>query len=222
MVELVIYALLAAFIFSRLYSSLGKSTNLNLKTLTNTLNIRKVKENVLENTEDFIDDNDENIDVYEQILKKNKNFSISHFMKGSSIAFELIIKYFNQGNLMQLKPLVDKDLYNSFAEKIKRREELDESHESVIVSIISQRIVEMKLVKNMVFIAVEFLSEQINFTKDSKGNIISGSTSTINKVEDVWQFKKNTNSSDSNWLLVSINYEKTDANNDLVTNSKYH
>lgn len=222
MVELVIYALLAAFIFSRLYSSLGKSTNLNLKTLTNTLNIRKVKESVLENTEDFIDDNDENIDVYEQILKKNKNFSISHFMKGSSIAFELIIKYFNQGNLMQLKPLVDKDLYNSFAEKIKRREELDESHESVIVSIISQRIVEMKLVKNMVFIAVEFLSEQINFTKDSKGNIISGSTSTINKVEDVWQFKKNTNSSDSNWLLVSINYEKTDANNDLVTNSKYH
>lgn len=222
MVELVIYALLAAFIFSRLYSSLGKSTNLNLRTLTNTLNIRKVKENVLENTEDFIDDNDENIDVYEQILKKNKNFSISHFMKGSSIAFELIIKYFNQGNLMQLKPLVDKDLYNSFTEKIKRREELGESHESVIVSIISQRIVEMKLVKNMVFIAVEFLSEQINFTKDSKGDIISGNTSTINKVEDVWQFKKNTNSSDLNWLLVSINYEKADANNDLATNSKYH
>jgi len=222
MVELVIYALLAAFIFSRLYSSLGKSTNLNLRTLTNTLNIRKVKENVLDNTEDFIDDNDENIDVYEQILKKNKNFSISHFMKGSSIAFELIIKYFNQGNLMKLKPLVDKDLYNSFEEKIKRREELGESHESVIVSIISQRIVEMKLVKNMVFIAVGFLSEQINFTKDSKGDIISGSTSTINKVEDVWQFKKNTNSSDLDWLLVSINYEKTDANNDLVTNSKYH
>lgn len=222
MVELVIYALLAAFIFSRLYSSLGKSTNLNLRTLTNTLNIRKVKENVLENTEDFIDDNDENIDVYEQILKKNKNFSISHFMKGSSIAFELIIKYFNQGNLMQLKPLVDKDLYNSFTEKIKRREELGESHESVIVSIISQRIVEMKLVKNMIFIAVEFLSEQINFTKDSKGDIISGNTSTINKVEDVWQFKKNTNSSDLNWLLVSINYEKADANNDLAINSKYH
>ncbi|MBD0391143.1 Tim44 domain-containing protein [Wolbachia endosymbiont of Pentalonia nigronervosa] len=222
MVELVIYALLAAFIFSRLYSSLGKSTNLNLRTLTNTLNIRKMKENVLENTEDFIDDNDENIDVYEQILKKNKNFSISHFMKGSSIAFELIIKYFNQGNLKQLKPLVDKDLYNSFTEKIKRREELGESHESVIVSIISQRIVEMKLVKNMVFIAVEFLSEQINFTKDSKGDIISGNTSTINKVEDVWQFKKNTNSSDLNWLLISINYEKADANNDLATNSKYH
>lgn len=209
MVELVIYALLAAFIFSRLYSSLGKSNSLNLKKLTNILDASKVEEeSVSENIEDYVDDTDENVDVYEQILRKNRNFSISHFMKGSSVAFELIIKYFNQGNLMQLKPLVDKNLYNNFAEKVEHRKESGETHESVIISIISQRIIEIKLVKNTVFIALCFLSEQINFTKDKKGNVISGSTSTINKVEDIWQFKKNINSSDPNWLLVSVNYEK--------------
>ncbi|MDN5248167.1 MAG: Tim44/TimA family putative adaptor protein [Wolbachia endosymbiont of Tyrophagus putrescentiae] len=218
MMELVIYALLATFIFSRLYSSLGKSTNLNLKKLTDVLDIKKVEEKAPEDTENYIGDADENnVDVYEQILKKNKNFSISHFIKGSSIAFELIIKLFNQGNLEQLKPLVDKDLYNNFAEKIKHREELGECYESVIVSIIAQKIVEMKLEKNTVFIAVHFLSEQINFTKNKRGNIISGSASTINRVEDVWQFKKNINSSDLTWLLVSINYEKADDNKDLVT-----
>nr|WP_253309506.1 Tim44/TimA family putative adaptor protein [Rickettsia endosymbiont of Ceutorhynchus assimilis] len=216
MIELVIYTLLAAFIFSRLYNSLGRSANLNLKKLTIVLDVSRSKEDVVENIEGYIDSNDENsIKVtYEQILKKNKDFSISHFIEGSSIAFELIIKYFNQGNLSQLKPLLDKDLYDNFAEKIKHRKEV---HESIIVSIVSQKILEIKLVKNTVFIAVYFLSEQINFIKDSSENIISGSTSTINKVEDVWQFKKNVNSSDPSWLLVSINYKKT--NNDK-TNDK--
>ncbi|MBV2145763.1 Tim44/TimA family putative adaptor protein [Wolbachia endosymbiont of Listronotus oregonensis] len=216
MIELVIYTLLAAFIFSRLYNSLGRSANLNLKKLTSVLDVSRSKEDVVENIEGYIDSNDENsIKVtYEQILKKNKDFSISHFIEGSSIAFELIIKYFNQGNLSQLKPLLDKDLYDNFAEKIKHRKEV---HESIIVSIVSQKILEIKLVKNTVFIAVYFLSEQINFIKDSSENIISGSTSTINKVEDVWQFKKNVNSSDPSWLLVSINYKKT--NNDK-TNDK--
>ncbi len=216
MIELVIYALLAAFIFSRLYNSLGRSANLNLKNLTSVLDVSRSREDVVENIEGYIDSSDKNsIKVtYEQILKKNKDFSISHFIEGSSIAFELIIKYFNQGNLSQLESLLDKDLYNNFAKKIKHRKEM---HESIIVSIVSQKILEIKLIKNVVFIAVYFLSEQINFVKNNKGDIISGSTSTINKVEDVWQFKKNVNSSDSSWLLVSINYKKT--NNDK-TNGK--
>lgn len=208
MIELVIYALLAAFIFSRLYNSLGRSANLNLKKLTSVLDVSRSRKDVVENIEGYIDSNDENsIKVtYEQILKKNKDFSISHFIEGSSIAFELIIKYFNQGNLSQLKSLLYKDLYNNFVEKIKHRKEV---YESIIVSIVSQKILEIKLVKNVVFIAVYFLSEQINFVKNNKGDIISGSTSTINKVEDVWQFKKNINSSDPAWLIVSINYKKT-------------
>ncbi|WP_395463284.1 Tim44/TimA family putative adaptor protein [Wolbachia endosymbiont of Cantharis cryptica] len=208
MIELVIYALLAAFVFSRLYNSLGKSTNLNLKKLTNVLDRSQSREDVVENIEDYIDSNNKNSikATYEQILQKNKDFSIFHFMEGASIAFELIIKCFNQGNLSQLKSLLDKDLYNNFAEKIKHRKEV---HESIIVSIISQKVLEIKLVKNVVFIAVHFLSEQINFVKNDKGDITSGSTSTINKIEDVWQFKKSVTSSNPSWLLVSINYKKT-------------
>ncbi|NUX01441.1 Tim44/TimA family putative adaptor protein [Wolbachia endosymbiont of Madathamugadia hiepei] len=217
MIELVIYALLAAFVFSRLYNSLGKSTNLNLKKLTSALDISQSREDVVENIEDYIDSNDKNSikATYEQILQKNKDFSVSHFMEGSSIAFELIIKYFNQGNLSQLKPLLDKDLYNNFAEKIRYRKEIQES---IIVSIVSQKILEIKLVKNVVFIAVYFLSEQINSVKNDKGEVISGSTSTINQVEDVWQFKKNITSSNPSWLLTSINYKKA---GDGKTNVKY-
>ncbi|MGL9726420.1 MAG: Tim44/TimA family putative adaptor protein [Wolbachia sp.] len=219
MIELVIYALLAAFIFSRLYNSLGKSASLNLKKLTGVLDINQSKEDVVENVEDYIDSNDKNSieTTYKQILQKNREFSISNFIEGSSIAFELIIKYFNQGNLPQLKSLLDKGLYNGFVDKIKHRKEI---YESIIVSIVSQKILEIKLVKSVVFIAVYFLSEQINFVKNNEGDVISGSMSTINKVEDVWQFKKNINSSDPTWLLVSINYKKASIDKNLTTNDK--
>lgn len=108
-------------------------------------------------------------------------------------------------------------MYNSFIDKIKHRKEI---HESIIVSIVSQKILEIKLVKNIVFIAVCFLSEQINFVKNNEGDVISGSMSTVNKVEDVWQFKKNINSSDPTWLLVSINYKKASIDENLTTNDK--
>ncbi|QOD38779.1 Tim44/TimA family putative adaptor protein [Candidatus Wolbachia massiliensis] len=219
MIELIIYALLATFVFSRLYNSLGRSTNLNLKKLTGTLDLSQSREDIIENIEDYISSNSDKNSIkatYEQVLQKNKDFSISHFMEGSSAAFELIIKCFNQGNLSQLKPFLDKDLYNNFAEKIKHRKAV---HESIIVSIISQKILEIKLVRNVVFIAVYFLSEQINFVKNDKGDVISGSTSTINTVEDVWQFKKSVASSNLSWLLTSINYKKAD---DCKTNSKYN
>nr|WP_238580419.1 TIM44-like domain-containing protein [Wolbachia endosymbiont of Armadillidium vulgare] len=100
---------------------------------------------------------------------------------------------------------------------MKHRQEI---HESIIVSIASQKILEIKLVKNVIFIAVYFLSEQINFVKNNEGDVISGSMFTINKVEDVWQFKKNINSSDPAWVLVSINYKKASIDKNLTTNDK--
>ncbi|WFW29692.1 MAG: Tim44/TimA family putative adaptor protein [Wolbachia endosymbiont of Menacanthus eurysternus] len=210
MIELVIYALLAAFIFSRLYNSLGRSTSSNIKKLTNIIDANQEEKNIVENVENYIYNDTDSSSIkatYEQILQINKNFSIFNFMKGSSLVFELVIKYYNQGNLPKLKPLLDKELYSNFVEKIKYRKEVQES---IIVSIITQKILEIKLIKDTVHIVVYFLSDQINFIKNDKGEIISGNTSTINKVEDIWQFKKNITFSNPKWLLTSVEYKKED------------
>ncbi len=202
MMELIVYALLAAFIFARLYNSLGRSTSrspsINFNKLVDVLEKNKVEEN---NVDRYIDNTDNNMTAYTEILKKDKDFSIDNFIQASSKVFEMIIEYFNKGNLTQLKRLVDNDLYNSFAEKITSRDTVDQF--TVIVSIVTQKITEIKIVRNVVFISVYFLSEQINFSKNNKGEIIAGDTSTINKIEDVWQFKRNINASDQTWLLTS-------------------
>ncbi|UWI83086.1 Tim44/TimA family putative adaptor protein [Wolbachia endosymbiont of Howardula sp.] len=205
MIELIIYALVAAFIFSRLFHSLGQSTYFHLHALT-IAHDDNMERNV-ENIDDYIDSHNINSMklIYKEILQHQKDFSIKNFIEGAAIAFELIIKYFTQGNVQQLQSLVDQDLYNNFTEMIKCRTYV---YNTTIVAIISQKIIEMQLIQNVLFITVNFISEQINFAKNHKGDIVSGSTSVINRIEDKWQFKKNISLLESNWLLVSINYQK--------------
>ncbi|WP_333023319.1 Tim44/TimA family putative adaptor protein [Wolbachia endosymbiont of Pentidionis agamae] len=217
MIEFAIYALVAALILSRLYNSLGKSQNPSLRKMHAVIEDVKVNKEKEESLSDNIDDytnsyNRSNIkDVLYQVLKKDKNLSIAYFIKGSSKVFELIIKHFSDGNIEQIKDLMVKNLYNDLTKKLKVLQESGDNKKSIIVSIISQKIIEIKLVKNLAYIAVHFLSEQINFTQDKQGNVTLGSKSKINKVEDIWQFQKNIGSADQKWLLVSINYPNPQA-----------
>lgn len=212
MLELAIYALIAVFIFSRLYHSLGKAPILGFKNQHNSIVDNRIKtedeENQDENITDYIDQNNDDLIKagIAAIKSKDKNFSVKSFTRGAHAVFDLIIKAFNIGNLEQLKSLLDSNLYSLFEQEIKKHQELGEIHESTIVSIKSQKIVEVKLVRNTAFIAVNFLSEQINYIKNQSGEVISGSISKINKVKDTWQFKRNITSSKPKWLLTSINY----------------
>ncbi|WDM85246.1 Tim44/TimA family putative adaptor protein [Ehrlichia sp. JZT12] len=211
MVELAIYAFLAAFIFFRLYNSLGKTSELQPSHHSQPISI------VMEDNIQGYDDNDTDIEsiiencseneisIINYIKKKDKEFSLKHFMDGSMKAFEIIIKAFNEGNAHILSMLLDNNLYNSFLEEIENRRTLGQHYEDVIVSITYQKITKLKLLENTAYITVKFITEQINFVKDNNGNIIHGNTSKINKIEDTWTFKKDiTLLSNKKWYLTSI------------------
>ncbi|KJV69200.1 Tim44/TimA family putative adaptor protein [Candidatus Neoehrlichia procyonis] len=210
MVELAIYAFLAAFIFFRLYSSAGKiSTSSFHKTHLNPqkeqYNIEIIREDIA--LESIMEGNIKDAQpIIETIKKKNKEFTLQNFMDGAAAAFELIIKAYNQENSDVLSTLLDSNLYNIFTQEIQNRKNLGNVHEDVIISVISQKIVDINLIHNTAYIAVKFITEQINLIKDINGNIISGSTSKINKVEDIWQFKKDITSLSTKWYLTSVNF----------------
>ncbi|RZB12807.1 Tim44 domain-containing protein [Ehrlichia minasensis] len=209
MVELAIYALLAAFIFFRLYNSLGKTSGLQPNNYSQTISM------VVEDTQEY-DDVEVEIEsvmdtcdkneksIINQIKKKDKEFSLKHFMNGSIKAFEIIIKAFNEGNVHILSMLLDANLYNSFSEEIENRKKLNHVYEDIIVSVISHKIIKLDLSGNIAYITVKFITEQINFVKDKDDNIIQGSTSKINKIEDVWTFRKDITLSNKKWYLNAI------------------
>ena len=53
-------------------------------------------------------------------------------------------------------------------------------------------------------IYVAFDSQQINYSEDENGKVINGDKGTINKVAELWQFKKNFSDDNKQWLLVNI------------------
>ena len=49
---------------------------------------------------------------------------------------------------------------------------------------------------------VKFVTDQINVTRDAKGNVIDGDPEHPLEVIDIWTFARNTRSRNPNWTLI--------------------
>ena len=56
-------------------------------------------------------------------------------------------------------------------------------------------------------VTVRFISEQIQVTRDADGQIVDGNPNEVQKVVDLWTFRRDTKSSDPNWLLIKTESE---------------
>ena len=73
-----------------------------------------------------------------------------------------------------------------------------------LISIKKTEVKEAKIEGNFVFIKVDFLSEQINFTYNDNDELIEGSRTEAVDVENLWTFKKDCSSKNPNWLISSM------------------
>ncbi|MGN7679049.1 MAG: Tim44/TimA family putative adaptor protein [Anaplasma sp.] len=213
MVELAIYAFVAAFIFFRLYSSLGKASSVSFQ--SSCIQPENIGDELAES-----DANSESPDVpidsviegefvgqassiLAAIKERCRDFSIRHFMEGSAAAFELIVKALNEGNTGLLSSLLNSRMYESFVKEIERRKDAGHVHEDVVVAITSQKITAAELVGNLATITVRFITEQINVVRNTAGEIVEGSVSKINVIEDTWKFEKDVTATARRWYLAS-------------------
>ena len=58
--------------------------------------------------------------------------------------------------------------------------------------------------KNIAYINLLFESEQVQISKNSKGEIIDGDNNQILQIREIWTFSKNLRSKDPNWTLEEI------------------
>lgn len=130
-------------------------------------------------------------------------FSVSEFLGGAKMAFDMILEAFSKGDKSQLEGLLAKDIFDDFASAIDARKTSDVVEENTLVSIQSADIVRAALVGKKAEITVNFVSEQISVERDKQGNIVSGNPSDTTLVTDEWTFTRDTRSTNPNWLLVS-------------------
>ncbi|MCB1885740.1 MAG: Tim44 domain-containing protein [Geminicoccaceae bacterium] len=129
-------------------------------------------------------------------------FDLDGFLQGSKGAFTLITEAFAKGERETLRPLLAPDVFERFEAVIAEREAKGEVHAAEVVAVPGAEIAEAGMNGRRARIAVRFRSEQIGVVKNAAGEIVEGDPSSVEEVLDVWTFERDTRSPDPNWELV--------------------
>lgn len=138
----------------------------------------------------------------EEIASVDPEFDAAGFISGARYAFETIVTAYSRGERELLRPLLSPKLYADFDSGISAREALGHIATTEIHRIKAARIIEAHLGGAMAYITVDYDVEQTTVTRDKTGAVIEGSPDRISNVEDIWTFTRDTRSSDPNWILI--------------------
>jgi predicted lipid-binding transport protein (Tim44 family) len=137
-----------------------------------------------------------------QIRLADRRFDPQQFLSGARAAFEMIIEAYASGDKNTLRPLLADDVYAGFERAIDQREAAGQSFETQLTAVPAAEVVGAEMRGTVARVTVRFKSEQINLLRDAEGKIIEGDPRTAEEVIDIWTFERNTTSPDPNWTLV--------------------
>ena len=129
------------------------------------------------------------------------------FAAGARSAFTTIVEAFAKGDPAPLKALLDPPTYASFEQAIRGRAERNEKAECTLIGFEASDIAGAEMHGDFAQVTVRFISEQINVTRNAEGQVADGNPNEVQKVIDLWTFRRNTKSSDPNWQLVKTESE---------------
>ena len=199
-IDIIIFAIIAIFLFYRLKSILGQNSDVNEQ--NNKIDIgEKDFTNVVKLGNKKSDVNESKIKK-DTLYSEDPNFNEKEFLKGAQNFFEIVIDCFVKGDLKNIKMYIDDKLIKNFQLVIDERLQEEESLKINIVKMISIQIKDVKKLNNFLRVSVLFESEQIKVLKDKKGKIIDGDQKKSILVKDLWTFEKKIQSKDLNWILV--------------------
>ena len=139
----------------------------------------------------------------DQIAAAEPGFDAKGFLGGARAAYEMIVTAFAAGDRKTLKPLLAREVFESFSAAIAERENRGETVESSFVSIEKSDMTGAEVIGRTGQVTVRFVSKLITATRDRAGAVIDGSPTEIADLVDVWTFSRELNSRDPNWRLVS-------------------
>lgn len=137
------------------------------------------------------------------IREADHSFDPQGFAAGAKVAFEMVLQAYAKGDLKTLRPLLANEVFEEFAGAIREREQAGETLDTTLVGITGAEIVEAELQGKTAFVTIRFVSEQINVSRDSSGQVVEGAESRVETITDLWTFARNTRSRDPNWTLVA-------------------
>jgi predicted lipid-binding transport protein (Tim44 family) len=142
-----------------------------------------------------------------QIKIADHNFEPESFLGGARAAYEMIVEAFAAGDQDALRGLLGDEVYGNFCAAIDERAARGETLESSIVAINKTDIVEARLNGQIAEVTVKFVSHMISVLRGADGEPAPGQMTGAREVTDIWTFARDTRSRDPNWQLVETGSE---------------
>lgn len=209
-VEIVILAMIAAFLGLRLYSVLGRRAEHEEEPVPTRFERREganqpqVTAPVAElpraqrEISGFAPAIEQGL---REISAADRRFDLLTFLEGAKAAYAMILEAFWRGDKEELRQLCDDDVYRSFVAAIDAREAAGETLENRLVRIEDTTVHSAHLEGRTARIAVRFLADIAAVTRDKDGNVVAGSLDDAIEARDIWTFARDTNAAGPDWLL---------------------
>lgn len=136
-----------------------------------------------------------------EIAGADSGFNLAQFLEGARSAYRMVLEAFWNADRETLRDLCDDDVYAGFVSAIDAREAAGETLENALIRIEETRIHSASLDGRMARISVLFIADIAAVTRDKDGNVIAGSLDDAVESRDVWTFSRNTAARDPNWVL---------------------
>lgn len=135
------------------------------------------------------------------IIAADRRFDVAQFLAGSKAAYAMILEAYWRGDKDELTQLCDADVLEGFTSAIDARTEAGETIDARVIRVEEARIVAASIEGKMARITVRFLADIASVTRDSEGRVIAGSLDDAIEARDLWTFSRDLTSRDPDWLL---------------------
>lgn len=218
-IDIIFFAMLAAFLVLRLRGVLGRrdghegghrdpfTQNRKQETADDTIIRLPDANGAPTDAEPVANDDDAPMDALTEgiaaIRGADRGFDPTELVVGARVAFEMILGAYAAGDSKTLKPLLSNEVFANFDMSIREREKAGETMEDTLIGIKTADIVEAYLEEWVAQVTVKFVSEQVNVIHDAEGKVVDGDPNAVVTVTDFWTFARDTKSRDPNWTLVA-------------------
>ncbi len=209
-IDLVLFAMIAAFLVLRLRSILGKRTGFEGAPVAAVQPVPKRGSKVIDGHAEPtsaslrpLPDPAGPVGVtLAAMVKADRKFDPAKFLAGAEHAFRMIVAAFAAGERTRLRSLLADETYSAFERAISAREAAGETQRTEIREIEEVMITDASLSGSLASIVVRFVSRQVNLTLDKTGQPVAG-TDAVTEIADVWTFERRMGETDLTWRLAA-------------------
>lgn len=210
MIEIIIFAMIAAFVALRLFNVLGtrpeegggqdqpQATGPGAPT----------DDAVVAPVDPFegVDDSAVRSGL-EAIARADRKFDFASFKEGGTAAYEMILEGFWNGERAAYEPYVSKEISADFNTALDQRLKDGITVENRLVDIDLVEAVDAELDGKTAEITLAFTANIVAVTRNAEGEVVDGSLSDTYQTRDLWTFARKAGSKDPNWLVIATQSE---------------